>query len=883
MDLARERRLNRILTEALGLPEDTREVWVRAQCEEDPSLADEVMNLLADDVGTFLEPGARLQAKINNLVGDIEAPSRVGAYELIEPIGEGGMGEVYLARPVHGPERKVAVKLLRVYLDSQSAVRFSAEQQALARLEHDAIARLLDTGMTDDGRPWFAMEYVPGEPITTYCERRSLALRERLELFLAACRGVAHAHQRQLLHRDLKPSNILSLEGDSKPIVKLIDFGIAKALDGPLTDVTLLTETGVIGTPAYLSPEALAQGGQAVDTRADVYSLGVILYELLCGQRPWADHDHNLIDLIRSIETDDPPTASSRLRKTLPDQRSPGLPDRLDPDLDWITQKATATDPDQRYGSVVELAADIKRYLANEPVHARAPTLGYRLRKFARRRTGVVVAAAAIVLAIMIGGAGLIVGLQQAREETRIAQAALEESQAMADFVNGLFSVASPGESLGETITAREILDRGAVRVRESFPEQPILRAKLMGRIADIYSGLALYEQADALVTEGIELLAELPDIPPGDQAVLLRSRALLAINQRDYERAVADYDHARALFEQAYPASLNANQAETLAGVIHNAGVAQFYMSLHDDARVNWERALELRRLHLPDDHPHLARSFSALAALARRRGDSESARLMFEEALAFRERALGPDHPNVALALYNVAFENRQTGEFDEALSQLNRALEIQETTLPERHPDLIRTVRLRGLVNRDQRYWAEAERDMTRLISLVEEHRGADSVDSLRAQVNLALNLQRSDQPQRALDIAEPALEQLHQRTEGVDGLIVSATGVIGLAYWQLGQLETGREWLLEARRLGVEGNGTGPWVTWGLAGVHQSLGDLDAAERWYAEAWERVKSQSLPVHDIADRVRRDYVAFLNAAGRSSEADAVRAETW
>ncbi|MEM7277436.1 MAG: tetratricopeptide repeat protein [Pseudomonadota bacterium] len=874
MDLARERRLNQILTEALGIPEDAREVWVRAQCEDDPSLADEVMNLLADDVGTFLEPAARLQAKISN---------PVGAYELIEPIGEGGMGEVYFARPVHGPERKVAVKLLRVYLDSQSAVRFRAEQQALARLEHDAIARLQDNGMTDDGRPWFAMEYVPGEPITKYCERRSLALRERLELFLVACRGVAHAHQRQVLHRDLKPSNILALDNDPKPIVKLIDFGIAKALDRPLTDVTLLTETGVIGTPAYLSPEVLAQGGQAVDTRADVYSLGVILYELLCGQRPWADHDHNLVDLIRSIETHDPPTASSRLRKTLPDQRSPGLPERLDSDLDWITQKATATDPEQRYGSVAELAADVERYLANEPVLARAPTLGYRLRKFARRRTGVVVAACAIVLAVVIGGAGLIVGLREAREETRVAQAALQESEAMADFVNGLFSVASPGESLGQTITAREILDRGAVRVRESFPEQPILRAKLMGRIADIYSGLALYDQADLLVTEGINLLAELPDVSAEDRAVLLRSRGLLAINQRDYERALADYEHARALFEQAYPASPDANQAETLAGVVHNAGVGLFYLGRYDEAQERWARALELRRAHLPEDHPHLSRSFSALAALARMRGDNETARSIFQEALTFRERALGPDHPNVAMALYNVAFENRQIGEFDEALAQLNRALHIQETTLPERHPDLIRTVRLRGLVNRDQRNWADAERDMTRLISLLQEHRDPESEDIPRARVSLAITLQRSGDARAALDIAEPLLKQLHDRSDEVDGLIVSATGVVGISHWQLGNLETGREWLLEARRLGIEANGTGPWVTWGLAGVHEALGQPEAAEHWYAEAWAMVQAENLLVHDITDRVRRDYVAFLDSAGRPSDAEAVRDTVW
>ncbi|MEM1081696.1 MAG: tetratricopeptide repeat protein, partial [Pseudomonadota bacterium] len=642
-------------------------------------------------------------------------------------------------------------------------------------------------------------------------------------------------------------------------------------------------ETGVIGTPAYLSPEALAQGGDGVDTRSDVYSLGVVLYELLCGQRPWAEHDHNLVDLIRTIGSNDPPTVSTRLRRARPEQRKPGLPERLDADLDWITQKAIAHDPEQRYSSVLELIADIERYLTSEPILARAPTLGYRLNKFIRRRTGLVVATSAIVLALLIGGTGLIIGFQQAREETRIAQAALQESEAMAEFVNGLFSVASPGESLGETITAREILDRGAVKLRGSFPEQPVLRAKLMGRVADIYSGLALYDQANALVTEGIELLAAIPDVAPEDQAVLLRSRALLAIHQRNFERALADYQNATTLFEQTFPAALNENQAETLAGVIHNAGVAAFRLSRNEDASAFWQRALAIRQTYLPDDHPHLARSYSALAALARMQDDHETARGMFSEALAFRERALGPDHPNVALALYNVAFENRQIGDFDQSLEQLNRALSIQETALPERHPDMIRTVQLRGLVNRDRRNWGAAEQDWNRLISLIEEHRGMDSIDFLRAQVNLALTLQRSDQAERALGFAEPVLEQLRQRTERVDGLIVSATGVIGLSHWQLGHLDTGRDWLLEARRLGLEGNGTGPWVTWGLAGVHQSLGDLDAAERWYGEAWELVKTQSLPVHDIAERIRQDYAALLDSNDRSAEADAIRAATW
>src|SRR5262245_8092182 len=349
----------------------------------------------------------------------VETPSgegrQVGPYRLLQKIGEGGMGEVWLAEQSEPVRRRVALKLIKAGMDTRQVVaRFEAERQALAMMDHSCVAKVFDAGATPQGRPYFVMEYVKGDPITDYCDRHRLSIRERLELFLLVCEGVQHAHQKAIIHRDLKPSNILVTEQDNRRLPKIIDFGVAKATTQRLTERTMFTELGVmIGTPEYMSPEQAELTGEDVDTRTDVYSLGVILYELLVGALPFDPKEMRsagLEGIRRVIREHEPRRPSTRLA-TLGDRslesatnrrtNPPALKVRLRGDLDSVALKALEKDRARRYDSPNELGADIRRFLADEPVQARAPSAVYRARKFVRRHRLGVAAAVVVILALV--------------------------------------------------------------------------------------------------------------------------------------------------------------------------------------------------------------------------------------------------------------------------------------------------------------------------------------------------------------------------------------------------------------------------------------------------------------------------------------------------
>jgi eukaryotic-like serine/threonine-protein kinase len=323
------------------------------------------------------------------------AAGQIGPYRILQLLGEGGMGEVWLAeqkKPIH---RTVALKLIKAGMDTKAVVaRFESERQALALMDHPSIARVFDAGSTTEGRPYFVMEYVPGMPITEYCDKHRLTFKERLELFIQVCEGVQHAHQKAIIHRDLKPSNILVVEKNNKAVPKIIDFGLAKATAQRLTDKTLFTELGVMmGTPEYMSPEQADQREQNIDTRTDVYSLGVILYQLLVGVLPFeakALRAAGLEAILRVIREEQPPKPSAKIRSLGPASAASAEKRREEPqsfarrlqgELDWITMKALEKDRTRRYGSPAEIGADIARYLANEPVLAYPPSAGYRANK----------------------------------------------------------------------------------------------------------------------------------------------------------------------------------------------------------------------------------------------------------------------------------------------------------------------------------------------------------------------------------------------------------------------------------------------------------------------------------------------------------------------
>ena len=453
-------RIQEVFLEASARPPEERTRYLDEACSSDPDLRREVESLLASDgaaATAFIEPGGgptvetperitfpSLSGWIQDLSARAGPPERVGPYRILEPLGEGGMGVVYLAEQEEPIRRRVALKLIRSGHDShQIMARFVEERQTLALMQHPNIAVVHDAGATRDGCPYFVMEYLEGAvPLSKYCDERKFPVRKRLELFLDLCRAVQHAHQKGIIHRDLKPSNVLVGEQDGAPLLKVIDFGIAKAVDSISGASPLLTQEGaIIGTPGYMSPEQAQGGSSAIDTRTDIYSMGAILYELLVGTLPMDSETlsrGNLLEILAAIREKDPPTPSARISKA--DERTAldaavlrsadrkALERQLRGDLDWITLKALEKDPDRRYASAAELAADIERHLANEPVLARRPGTIYRLRKFARRNPWQVGAAASVAVVVVgLTGADWVVSERRSRDLLAEGRAAHEE------------------------------------------------------------------------------------------------------------------------------------------------------------------------------------------------------------------------------------------------------------------------------------------------------------------------------------------------------------------------------------------------------------------------------------------------------------------------
>ena len=421
-------RAKQVFHEALEKSGPERNAFVASACGDDQQLHAQVHALLRahDEAGDFLASGDGMMSEAARAAVAIaaeEAPegpgSRIGRYKLLQSIGEGGFGEVYMAEQEEPIHRRVALKIIKLGMDTKEVIaRFEAERQALAMMEHPNIAKVLDAGATESGRPYFVMELVRGVAITEYCDTNRLDTRERLELFVDVCRAVHHAHEKGVIHRDIKPSNVLVTLHDGTPVPMVIDFGIAKATNQRLTEKTLFTAFGqFIGTPAYMSPEQAALSNVEVDRRSDVYSLGVLLYELLTGTTPLETDDlrsRAFVEMLRVIREVDPPTPSDRLRtvgERLNDIASRrrvepgGLSKILRGDLDWIALHAMEKDRRRRYASADDFAADVERYFKHEPVIARRPSTTYRARKFAKRNRRALLATAGIALAAVLGGA----------------------------------------------------------------------------------------------------------------------------------------------------------------------------------------------------------------------------------------------------------------------------------------------------------------------------------------------------------------------------------------------------------------------------------------------------------------------------------------------
>ena len=597
------------------------------------------------------------------------APKWIGPYEVVGVLGAGGMGTVYLARQREPLERLVAVKLIRDEgFDERRALRFDTERRTLARMSHPNIAQVFAAGATPAGEPYIAMEHVPGEWITAYCDRRRLAIPERVRLLAEVCRGVQHLHQKSVLHRDLKPSNILVMEEQGRPLPKIIDFGIAKAIDRPRRDGEGITQQHVVGTPGYIAPEMLlaAEGEVDQDTRSDVYSLGLVLFALLVGELPFRRDGRSMVETLRRITEEDPPTVRARWRQipaaereTIAAERATtpaALERRLAHDLEWIVAKAIARQRDDRYASAAELASDLERYLAHEPVVAGPPRALYRLRKLVRRHRAAAAAALLVTLALVAGLAARTVEARRANREA--ARASAEAARAnreaaaareVSSFLTELFEVSDPSEARGNSVTAREILDRGAERIRGGLAGQPLTRARLMNTMGAVYSSLGLHDAARPLVEEG---LAARRSLLPADDPELIESIARLSVVATEQGR----FDEAEALTREALAASVRrfgAGSAEAsrrttrLAVLLHNRGRL-------DEAIEVQKRALAIADALVPPGPPDdsYLTGLNNLGSLYLDSGRLKEAEPVIRRTLAMREKLLGPEDPLVPRA---------------------------------------------------------------------------------------------------------------------------------------------------------------------------------------------------------------------------------------
>jgi eukaryotic-like serine/threonine-protein kinase len=509
---------------------------------------------VSDDQDPGLDPDFSDVTEVSPVT--VGPPETIGNYRIQQKLGEGGMGVVYEAQQLHPVRRIVALKVIKLGMDTaQVVVRFESERHALALMNHPNIARVYDAGATAEGRPFFAMECVKGVPITDYCRRHKLDLRARLELFMQVCSGVEHAHQKGVIHRDLKPSNVLVREQDGAHVPKIIDFGIAKATAHRLTDKTLYTEMGqLIGTPEYMSPEQAEMSGVDIDTRTDVYLLGVMLYELLCGELPFPASELAQVgfqEYRRRVIEVEPPKPSARIAAASDAGRAHATALGLEPralaralhgDLDWIAMKALAKEPPRRYASASELSGDLRRHLEHEPVLAGPPSNVYRMRKFARRHKAGV--AFALVLLVLLTGFATVMAVQANRLSRANSRVKLEADRAtreaatlrqVSDFLEGVFKISDPAEARGRDITAREVLDQAASQIATELKDTPEVQARLMSIIGDVYTSHRLKDQARTLLEQALKIQRDLGHDDDLELAVTMKRLAgLLSVDFGD-------------------------------------------------------------------------------------------------------------------------------------------------------------------------------------------------------------------------------------------------------------------------------------------------------------------------------------------------------------
>lgn len=824
----RRRHAEELFQQAVDLPPDRRGVYLAEQCSDDPDILADVQSLLehfdaeptpslcCDE--TPFDPEAGLVGKY------------IGPYKLLQLVGEGGFGSVYLAEQAEPVRRQVALKLIKLGMDTRQVIaRFEAEQQALAMMDHPNIAKVLDAGTTESGRPFFVMELVRGIRITDYCDHNNLTTRQRLDLFMQVCRAVQHAHQKGIIHRDLKPSNVLVTLHDGEAIPKVIDFGIAKAIDHRLTDKTLFTEfLRFLGTPEYMSPEQAAMSGLDVDTRTDVYSLGVLLYELLTGTTPFTLKELNLAaydEIQRIIREQDPPTPSKRLSTLGAELGTVARNRHADPqaltrllqgDLDWIVMKALEKDRTRRYDTAADLAADVQRHINHEPLLAGPPGRIYRLSKFARRNRVAVVAGALMTAAVLVGFALATVGFLQARkgraiaEEARArAEAEAARSLAVSNFLQDMLTLADPME----------------LRLLSAFaPEREIV----------------------SLTGGGVAR----------DMSVAEMTR-----------RAAGQIDRVFA------------GKPELEAVARETIGMAMYGLGKYAEAEPQLEEALDIRRRKLGDDHPDTLRSSLALGNLFLDTGRTAEGEPLVRAAYRGMKREYGDRHPRTLSCASVWASALCDRGKLSESDALFGATLDAQKGILGDEHRDTLITMWRWAVAYLSRGRLAEGQQLAGDLYEVCRRTLSPDDSLNVITQPLIGWWYAGRLQYDEAEAILRPALEQC-RRVLGEDHPYTFMT-MYGLA-----RALQGVEQQQEKRQLyeqALEGfratRGRYHWqtisTTWSYALACQNWGQYEHVECLYRELLADCVRALGEEHGYTLSVMNDMAVFFERAGKFDEA--------
>jgi len=790
-------RLRELFEAVMDLPPGERAAILDAGCGEDRALRAEIDSLLRhhDADGPVLsdqQAGIGMRAaQASDPIAEIDTPpEHIGPYRVLRVLASGGMGTVYEAEQEQPVRRRVALKVIKLGMDTREVVaRFEHERQTLAKMDHPNIARVYDAGATAAGRPFFVMELCQGDTITTYCDKQKLPVRERLDLFTQVCRAVQHAHQRGIIHRDLKPSNILVSTHEGRPHVRVIDFGIAKAMAGDSPDLTVQHDRpAFIGTPDYMSPEQ-ADGGRDIDTRADVYSLGVLLFELLTGRTPFAEHrlhQASFVEIQRVIRDVDPVRPSSRLRRaalTGPDSNSPAMSDPRDPglstmlrgELDWIVLKAIEKDRQRRYDSVGQFCADVERFLAGDVVLAAPPSQVYRFRKFVARHRALVCGASAALLALIVGLCGTLWQAGVARREARLARARSEELRQVADLqaeLLGQIDVTDAGAKLFDSLSRRfdaesaksglsepdiaslralfdrqlgrinptdvasELIDNTLLRpaiaaMEKQLADQPAVLAALQQTLAGMYRSMGRYSDARPLQESALAFRRRaLGDEHPDTLASFYATSYLL--------RLQGEVDAAASMLNGAYPVSvrcLGPDHPTTLDMLNLRGGIFLMRGRLKE-AEVCWRETLERRRRILGENNRDTFFSINNLGLVLEQQGRLDEAEVYYREALEKRRRVLGEDHPDTMISLNFIGQLCTSQRKFEEAGVYLHEAVDKRRKSLGENHPRTLNSLANLGLLYARQGRADEAEPILRDVMDKRRMYLGADHALTLDA---------------------------------------------------------------------------------------------------------------------------------------------------